>query len=155
MVVGANGATSRAGSSAALRSAADRERFLRMRKSPDIQAILVGHRTTLVEPYEQAPHPLVIFSRSAISENSAADPIVDFLERTRVRYPGKILCEGGISLVHLLLQANLIDTFYLSRVANEGDAHFLEDALLRQRMHLVSRELISDTTFEHYERASR
>jgi hypothetical protein len=155
MVVGANGATSSAGSSAPLQTAIDRERFLLRRKNPEIQAILVGHRTTLVEPYNRSPHPLVIFSQRAIGAGSLERAFDDFIAKMRAEYPGKILCEGGITLIHLLLAANLIDIFYVSRVAFEGDDHFLDEELLLKRMRLVSKESYGDTSFERYERASR
>jgi hypothetical protein len=54
-----------------------------------------------------------------------------------------------------LLADELIDSFFISRVAATGDGHFLDENLLRSKMTLVSTETINQTTFERYERASR
>jgi len=66
-----------------------------------------------------------------------------------------IVFEGGVELIHLLLADELIDSFFISRVAATGDGHFLDENLLRSKMTLVSTETINQTTFERYERASR
>lgn len=153
MVVGANGATSLGGSSALLRNAIDRERFLTLRQSSEFGAILVGRRTTLVEPYGRAPHPLVIFSRSSLVGNASANSIRDFVANVHATYPGKILCEGGIWLIHKLLAEGLIDTFHISRVAIDGDDHFLDEALLLRHMELVSSEIVGQTRLEKLERS--
>lgn len=149
MVVGSNGATSLAGTSHGLRTEEDRQRFLTLRRSDEFGAILVGRATTLVEPYGQAPHPLYIYSRE-ISESLSS-----YLEKIMREVPGKILCEGGVSLLHALIREDLLDTFHLSRVLRSGDGHFLDEALLAERMVLVSATQNGDTVFDRYERASR
>lgn len=151
MVVGANGATSLAGTSAPLRSAADRTRFLALRRSPEIAAIVVGGATAKVEPYQKSPHPLIVVERLELERSE----IGEILANLRKRIHGTILCEGGARLIHLLLSGDHIDTFFLSRVPINGDDHFLDQSLLRSTMDLVSSERDGSTTFERYERASR
>jgi hypothetical protein len=40
-------------------------------------------------------------------------------------------------------------------VAIEGDGHFLDENLLNRTMALIAHEVVNQTTFEKYERASR
>ena len=149
LVVGANGASSLAGASAGLATPEDRGRFLALRKSQEISAILVGARTATIEPYQKTPHPLYIYRRE-----SGLTPR-QYLESINRKHTGAILCEGGITLIHQLLHDGCIDIFHLTRVAIEGDGHFLDENLLNRTMALISREVVNQTTFEKYERASR
>jgi riboflavin biosynthesis pyrimidine reductase len=152
LVVGANNATSVSGSSRALRTPEDRERFLALRGAPDISLILVGGRSAQIEPYRSAPHPVAIFTRESVGGNLS---LRSYIEKQKLDFPGTILCEGGVTLFHLLLRDDLIDCAYISRVAITGDGHFLDENLLQQKMVCLSSETINQTTFEKYERASR
>lgn len=149
LVVGANGATSIGGVSRGLATGEDRARFLALRSSSDFGAIIVGARTAASEPYAKTPHPLFVYRRE--SGLSAGQ----FIESVRKQVSGKILCEGGISLLHLLLHEECIDLFHLSRTPVMGDDHFLDESLLREKMSLLTSETLGQTTFERYERASR
>ena len=149
MVVGANWASSVHGSSAGLRSEEDRSRFLALRRSPEIAALLVGGATVEVEPYRKSPHPLFIFDRRINAS------LREYVAQIKESINGTILCEGGVRLIHLLLSENLIDSFHLSRVNIEGDDHFLDSSLLHRGLSLISSEIVGATTFERYERASR
>jgi riboflavin biosynthesis pyrimidine reductase len=113
---------------------------------------LVGGATAAVEPYHLAPHPVIRFSRETCGE---VNPLSIFIENLKRKYPGTILCEGGVQLLHLLLKEELIDFAFISRVAIEGDGHFLDEELFQLKMGLISRESINQTTFEEYKRASR
>ncbi len=163
LVVASNGATSLNGGSRSLRTAEDRERFLALRNGADISAILVGGATAAAEPYQSAPHPLIVFSRSQSSAtfpgasvvSGSLSSIAEFIAELKRDFAKTILCEGGVELLHLLLEDDLIDICYISRVAAVGDGHFLNDELLRSVMALTSTETINQTTFEKYERASR
>ena len=163
LVVASNGATSIMGGSRGLRTPEDRERFLALRNGPDIGAILVGGASAATEPYRSAPHPLIVFSRShepttfpgATMVSGPVPSIPEFIAQLRRKFANTILCEGGVELIHLLLADELIDSFFISRVAATGDGHFLDENLLRSKMTLVSTETINQTTFERYERASR
>ena len=149
LVVGSNWASTLKGTSRQLRTPEDRERFLALRNSPDIGAIIVGRVSAAVEPYQKTPHPLFVYQRS-----SGLSP-GDFIDHIRGEVSGAILCEGGVTLIHQLLLANYIDQFYLTRAPLHGDDHYLDIDLMRTKMSLVSREEVAGTTFEKYERASR
>lgn len=163
LLVASNGATSLRGGSRDLRTAEDRERFLALRNGPDIAAILVGGASAATEPYASAPHPLIVFSRSdepatfpgATMVSGPVPSIPEFIAQLLRKFTNTILCEGGVELIHLLLADELIDSFFISRVAAAGDGHFLDENLLRSKMTLISTETINQTTFERYERASR
>jgi riboflavin biosynthesis pyrimidine reductase len=149
LVVGSNGATSLAGRSKGLRTPEDRERFLALRRSADLGAIVVGSATAAVEPYQQTPHPLFIYKRA-----SGVSP-AEFLRELRGKISGAILCEGGVTFIHQLLEDDALDLLHLTRAPIAGDGHFLNFSLITKRMSLISREVEGETTFEKYERASR
>lgn len=149
LVVGSNGATSLAGSSKGLRTPEDRERFLALRGSDDVGAIVVGSATATAEPYRKTPHPLFIYERT-----SGLSP-AKFIHELRGKVSGAILCEGGVTLIHHLLEGDVLDTFHLTRAPIAGDGHFLNLSLMTKKMSLIAREVEGETTFEKYERASR
>lgn len=152
LVVGGNSATSANGDSRKLRTPEDRERFLALRAAPEISLILVGGQSERIEPYRSAPHPIAIFSRDHVGEILS---IRSYIERVKLDFPGTILCEGGVTLIHLLLREDLIDCAFISRVPMAGDGHFLDENLLREKLLCISSEKLNQTTFEKYERASR
>ncbi len=149
LVVGSNWAASLNGDSRGLQSGEDRERFLALRNSDAVGAIVIGARTAEVEPYQKTPHPLFIYTRSV-----GVTP-AQFIGEVRKQVSGSILCEGGVQLIHSLLRENVIDIFHLTRVSKAGDNHFLNSELLRMHMALIHSEQINTSTFEKYERASR
>ena len=149
LVVGSNWASTLGGTSRGLRTSEDRERFLALRNSPNIGAIIVGSASALVEPYQKSPHPLFVYSRS-----SAVTP-GEFINQVRRKISGSILCEGGVTLLHHLLSENCIDQFHLTRAPALGDGHYFDIELLRASMSLSASEVVNGTTFEKYERASR
>lgn len=149
LVVGSNWASTLDGSSRGLRTPEDRERFLALRNSSSISAIVVGSVSALAEPYQKTPHPLFIYRR-----NSGMTP-GEFIEQLRGEFSGAILCEGGVTLMHHLLRENSLDQLQLTRAPLLGDGHYLDIELLRERMVLTSSAEVNGTTFEKYERASR
>jgi len=62
LVVGADGSTSKAGSSRGVGSSADRSVFLARRAEFDV--IIIGGNTARNEPYTRTPVALVVLSRS-------------------------------------------------------------------------------------------
>lgn len=149
LVAGANLATSLHGASVGLRTPEDRQRFLTLRNSDEIGAIVVGSRTAALEPYGKTPHPLYIYSR-----DSGRTPS-QFIDEIAATVDGAILCEGGVRLVHELLRGDSVDRLYLSHAPIDGDDNYLDIALVRARLSLMAQEVEAGTTFEHYERASR
>lgn len=152
LVVGGNSATTVHGDSRRLRTPEDRERFLALRAAPEISLILVGGQSAKTEPYRSAPHPIAIFSRGHIGEIPSLRTYIESLSH---EFPGTILCEGGVTLFHLLLREDLIDRAFISRVPIAGDGHYLDENLLREKLTCISSETLNQTTFEKYERASR
>ncbi len=149
LVVGANGASTLGGVSRGISTGEDRARFLALRQSPKVGALVVGSRTAESEPYSKTPHPLFIYRRSTGLSPGA------FIDEMCEGITGAILCEGGVTLIHHLLTDESLDSFYLTRTRADGDGHFLDETLLRAKMSLSSREEVNGTTFELYERASR
>ena len=149
LVVGSNWAASLNGDSRGLQSGEDRERFLALRNSAAVGAIVVGARTAEVEPYQKTPHPLFIYQRSL-----GLTP-AQFIRHAQEQVSGSILCEGGVQFIHSLLRENVIDVFHLTRVSKAGDNHFLDIDLVRTHLALIQSEQINTSTFEKYERASR
>ena len=149
LVVGSNWAASLNGDSRGLQSGEDRERFLALRNSAAVGAIVVGARTAEVEPYQKTPHPLFIYQRSL-----GVTP-AQFIRHAQEQVSGSILCEGGVQFIHSLLRENVIDVFHLTRVSKAGDNHFLDIDLVRTHLALIQSEQINTSTFEKYERASR
>lgn len=149
LVVGSNWAASLNGVSRGLQSDEDRERFLALRNSAAVGAIVVGARTAEVEPYQKTPHPLFIYQRSL-----GVTP-AQFIHHVQMQVDGSILCEGGVQFIHSLLRENVIDIFHLTRVSRAGDNHVLDIDLVRTHMALIQSEQINTSTFEKYERASR
>ena len=148
LAMGSNGATSKAGGSQGITTAADREHFLALRNSSQFGAIVVGARTAAVEPYAKTPHPLFIYRReSGLTAKQ-------FTESIRKEVVGAILCEGGVGLIHQLLVSQSIDSFHLTRTPMSGDGHFLDEKLLLENMSLRTSSSLNGTTFERYERAS-
>ena len=149
LVVGSNWAASLNGDSRGLQSGEDRERFLALRNSAAVGAIVIGARTAEVEPYQKTPHPLFIYQRSL-----GVTP-AQFIRHAQEQVSGSILCEGGVQFIHSLLRENVIDIFHLTRVSKAGDNHFLDIDLVRTHLALIQSEQINTSTFEKYERASR
>ena len=119
LVVGADGSTSKNGSSAGVSSAADRSAFLARRRSAD--CILIGGNTARTEPYHRTPVPVVVLSKSLINplaDNRLAHcwnlSPVKAIERAKVTFGPDIHVEAGASIIRDLLNANLIDALELS-----------------------------------------
>ena len=156
LLVGANLATTLAGRSHTLRAGApaDREFFRSLRSQADL--ILVGGKTFIAEPYRQSSVPLAIYATTnllAIKSNPVArivgGEIGDVISKLRDSFGGepKILCEGGPTLISMLIQMELLDQLFLSRSTLNGDSDFF-DVDQTKKMLLVS----SSDVLDHYRR---
>ena len=154
LLVGANLATTLAGRSHPLRAGApaDREFFRSLRSQADL--ILVGGKTFIAEPYRQSSVPLAIYATSdllAVKSNPVArivgGEIGDVISKLRDSFGGepKILCEGGPTLISMLIQMELLDQLFLSRSTLNGDSDFF-DVDQTKKMLLVS----SSDVLDHY-----
>ncbi len=138
LVVGSNGAASLHGSSRALSTPADRERFLARHQGAS--AFIIGKRSAAIESYAKSQVPIFIFTR-LLEKIELPHPLMqqitvdrDLGEITRridERIPGDIVVEAGPSLLLALIGAGVIEILELSISPTEGDGDFLsiEDLL--------------------------
>lgn len=136
LVVGADGSTSKSGSSAGVSSAADRSAFLARRRTAD--CILIGGNTARTEPYHRTPVPVVVLSKSLINplaDNRLAHcwnlSPVKAVERAKTTFGPDIHVEAGASIIRDLLNANLVDALELSitEVTGGDDVIDIEELL--------------------------
>jgi len=119
LVVGADGSTSKNGSSNGISSGVDRTTFLARRRKADF--ILIGGQTARIEPYHRTPVPVVVASRSminALADNRLAHwwnlSPVSALEKGTKKFGPNVLVEAGPRLINELIQARVLDGIHLS-----------------------------------------
>ena len=137
LVVGADGSTSKNGSSNGISSGADRTTFLARRRNADF--ILIGGQTARTEPYHRTPVPVVVASRSminALADNRLAHwwnlSPVSALEKGRKKFGPNVLVEAGPRLINELIKARVLDGIFLTitDVTDGEDVINIEDLLL-------------------------
>ena len=152
LVVGADGSTSKNGTSAGVSTAADRSAFLARRRTAD--CILIGGNTARTEPYHRTPVPVVVLSKSLINplaDNRLAHcwnlSPVKAIERAKTTFGPNIHVEAGASIIRELLSANLVDALELSitEVTDGDDA--IDIAELLSPFSDQSEKVISGTRF--------
>lgn len=119
LVVGADGSTSKNGSSNGISSGADRTTFLARRRNADF--IFIGGQTARTEPYHRTPVPVVVASRSminALADNRLAHwwnlSPVSALEKGRKKFGPNVLVEGGPQLINELMKARVLAGIFLT-----------------------------------------
>jgi len=137
LVVGADGSSSKGGSSQGVTSGADRARFLENRKSAD--CIIIGGSTARTEPYLRTPVPVVVISHGSdnpLVENPLAhmwnlSPAAA-LDKAIATFGPRIHIEAGASVIAELIAQNRIDQLDLSitQVA-DGEKKVDIESLLR------------------------
>jgi riboflavin biosynthesis pyrimidine reductase len=152
LVVGADGSTSKNGSSSGIYSGADRTTFLARRRNADF--ILIGGQTARTEPYHRTPVPVVVASRSmlnALANNRLAHwwnlSPVSALEKGAKKFGQNVLVEAGPRLISELIQARVLDGIYLSitSVIDGDDVINIEELL--SNFASVERDEIEGTLF--------
>ena len=125
LVVGADGSTSKQGSSSGVSSAADRKAFLQRRS--EVDWIIIGGNTARSEPYSRTPVPLIVISRSHVNpvlKNHLAQiwnlSPVQAVEKAQQIFGNKILIESGIQMITELIKHNAIDQLELSVTSATG-----------------------------------
>ena len=152
LVVGADGSTSKNGSSSGISSGADRTTFLARRRNADF--ILIGGQTARTEPYHRTPVPVVVTSRSMI--NALADNRLahwwnlspkSALEKGAKKFGPNVLVEAGPRLINELIKARVLDGIYLSitSVTDGDDVINIEELL--SNFASVERDEIEGTLF--------
>ena len=153
LVVGANGATSKDGSSRALSTEADRERFLELHRSAG--AYIVGRNSYLQESYAQSTAPVFIFTRNPSQVVSAASAFVtvvdvsdgfeDEMSSIVSAYPSPLVVESGISLLVPLIEDGKVEYLELSISPIEDDDHFIDVHQLLSQFAIESEEIVDGT----------
>ena len=118
LVVGADGSTTKGGSSQGVTSGADRAHFLEHRRLAD--CIFIGGNTARTEPYARTPVPVVVISRNLI-KSLASNPLahcwnlspVAGLNKAIEIFGPRIHVEAGASIISELIAAGRIDQLEL------------------------------------------
>ena len=162
LVIGADGSTSKNGSSLGLSSLNDRARFHEIRNESD--AILIGGATARREPYKKTSIPLFILTHSRVKlqpKNHLAkqlnmDPISALDEIKNVladKNNAQLLVEAGPKLLQILLDNKKIDKFYLTINNNVSGENKIDIHKLLTGFKLISKETIESDEFCLYELA--
>ncbi len=136
LVVGADGSTTKDGSSQGVTSGADRAHFLEHRRLAD--CIFIGGNTARTEPYTRTPVPVVVISRHLINpltSNPLAhcwnlSPVAGLAKAIEIFGP-RIHVEAGASMISEFIAAGRIDQLELSITsATGGEMRIDIDSLL-------------------------
>jgi riboflavin biosynthesis pyrimidine reductase len=136
LVVGADGSTTKDGSSQGVTSGADRAHFLEHRRLAD--CIFIGGNTARTEPYLRTPVPVVVISRQP-NNPLASNPLaqcwdlspVAGLAKAITTFGPRVHVEAGASIISELISASRIDQLELSITSVTGGEIRVDiDALL-------------------------
>ncbi len=152
LVTGADGSTSKGGTSAGVSSAADRTAFLARRRAAD--CILIGGNTARTEPYQRTPVPVVVISKALINplaNNRLAHCWNLSPEKALVRaiktFGPQVHVEAGASIIQELLDAGRIDALELSITEVVGGEDKIDLDLLLNYFSRKSERVIDGTRF--------
>lgn len=109
------------------------------------------------EPYRHTPVPIAIYATNNLIDLKSnpvarvvSGEIGDVISKLRNAFGGqpKILCEGGPTLISVLIAANLLDQLFLSRSTLAGDSDFF-DVDVTNKMLLASSSAVLDHYLKH------
>lgn len=152
LVVGANHATSKDGSSRALSTPADRERFLRRHRGAS--AFIIGKKSAQSESYGAARVPIFVYSRSSaplhfnhplMQQVTVDRNLRDITQLIDLRIDGDIVVEAGPALLMALVKEGVIDLLELTLSPISGDDNFIDVERLMKTFTIESDELVDGT----------
>ena len=136
LVMGADGSTTKGGTSQGVTSGADRAQFLEHRRLAD--CIFIGGNTARTEPYLRTPVPVVVISHQ-LDNPLASNPLAHLwslspvagLVRAIGKFGPRIHVEAGATMISELIAAGQIDQLELSITSVTGGEMRVDiDALL-------------------------
>ena len=152
LVVGADGSTSKNGSSSGISTGADRTTFLARRRNADF--ILIGGQTARTEPYHRTPVPVVVISHSmlnALADNRLAHwwnlSPVSALEKGRKKFGPNVLVEAGPRIINELIKARVLDGIYLSITSVTDGEDVIDVEELLSNFTIIERDEVEGTLF--------
>lgn len=155
LVIGADGSTTRDGSSRGLSFEADRQRFQQLRGEFDV--ILIGGNTARNEPYSKTPIPLIVLTHGGLPKRIAGNPLAQAwgqaLDQAIPRATqtfGNVLIEAGPNLVQPGLEQRLISELFLTISDTTGGENLIELNDFLHEMVELSRESQPGGLFLHY-----
>jgi riboflavin biosynthesis pyrimidine reductase len=152
LVVGANHATSKGGSSRPLSTPADRERFLRRHRGAS--AFIIGKKSAASENYQGASVPIFVYSRDStpltfnhplMQQVTVDRNLRDITQLIDLRIEGDIVVEAGPALLMALVEEGVIDLLELSISPIEGDGDFIDVAKLLRNFAVESDKEVDGT----------
>ena len=152
LVVGVNHATSRDGSSRALSTPADRERFLRRHRGAS--AFIIGKKSAETENYRGTTVPIFVYSRSStplhfshplMQQITVDRNLRDITQLIDLRIDGDIVVEAGPNLLMALIEEGVVDILELSISPIEGDGNFIDVEKLLKNFEVERDEVVDGT----------
>jgi ribosomal protein L30E len=152
--IGANGATSLAGSSVGLSTAEDRKRFLALHRRAG--AYVLGQKSAANELYTSSAAPVIILSRTLESRMKDGQEIINssvglevVMRAIKTRFPAPIVVEAGPSLLLALVKKGCIEEIELSLSPIDGDGDFIDQSEITSHFTMLSDDTIKGTRLLH------
>ena len=152
LVIASNGATALDGSSTALSTPADRERFLTLHRSAS--AYITGRNSFSAESYARSSAPVLILSRSG--ERVSGATVIDSshglpgaMRDVASRFASPIVVEAGPTLLIALVSQGCIEEIQLSISPVSGDENFIDYEELLKHFAIISDEVVDGTRLLH------
>lgn len=142
LVIGADGASVKNGTSDGVTNHEDRAKFLEFRKKFD--CILIGGNTFRNEKYSNPPIPLFVISRSGSGENISPRAAIEKISKL---YGENILVEAGPALLTEMIAAGLIDELHLTITQITGGDNPISFVELLRNFVITSDESVTGTRF--------
>ena len=160
LIVGADGSTTKAGSSIGLSTPADRKLFHELRAQS--AAIIIGGNTARREPYKKTPVPLYIITHSNLRlrpKNQLAKqinlPPVSAMESIFADFKdqpnSQLLVEAGPKLLQELIELNLVQRLYLTVNLKQSGENKIDLNLLLSKFELIENEEVDGCEFKVFQ----